>query len=54
MVTGSAGVTRISTTPKAAWRFRPTCWATSYTPFTRVLTPPKKSSRRFGVSYNAP
>nr|DAK14554.1 MAG TPA: hypothetical protein [Caudoviricetes sp.] len=51
---GGAHATRISTTPKAAWRFRPTCWATSCTPFTRVSTRQTKSSRRCGALCNEP
>nr|DAM75118.1 MAG TPA: hypothetical protein [Caudoviricetes sp.] len=53
MVAGGAGVTHISTMPTAAWRFRPTCWATSYTPSITVLIPPTKSSRRCGANCNA-
>nr|DAQ65835.1 MAG TPA: hypothetical protein [Caudoviricetes sp.] len=53
MVAGSAHATRISITPKAAWRFRPTCWATSCTPFTRGLTRQRRSSRRCGANCNA-
>nr|DAO63546.1 MAG TPA: hypothetical protein [Caudoviricetes sp.] len=53
MVAGGAGARRISITPMVAWRFRPTCWATSCTPFTRVSTPPMKSSRRCGANCSA-
>nr|DAM78422.1 MAG TPA: hypothetical protein [Caudoviricetes sp.] len=53
MVAGGVHATRISITPLVAWRYRPTCSATSCTPFTRVSTPPKKSSRRCGARCNA-